>query len=95
MTQLHDSVVQTLVEQIEYDYSKFDSAKMSEIRCGLNVRCERTVGGEKEIPSYSLDLPETINQRRHFIIEVSNETYISESLFDTGRMGLNTPGLNR
>lgn len=34
---VHDPVAQTLVEQIEYDYSKFDTAKMSEIGCA--IRC--------------------------------------------------------
>lgn len=37
----------------------------------------------KECDFYSLDLPDTINLRRHFIPETSNETYISESMFDT------------
>lgn len=34
---VYDPVAQTLVEQIEYDYSKFDTAKMSEIGCA--IRC--------------------------------------------------------
>lgn len=111
---VHDPVAQTLVEQIEYDYSKFDTAKMSEIGCaircrifddmvkdfasshskpvivnlgcGLDARCQRTVESEKKVTFYSLDLPDTINLRRHFITEASNETYISESMFDTGWM---------
>lgn len=108
---VHDPVAQALVEQIEYDYSKFDAAKMSEIGCaircrffddivknfvnshsnpvivnigcGLDARCQRTVDGKKNVTFYSLDLPDTINLRRHFIPETSNETYISESMFDT------------
>lgn len=111
---IHDPVAQTLVEQIEYDYSKFDAAKMSEIGCaircrffddivknfvsshsnpvivnigcGLDARCQRTVEGEKNVIFYSLDLPDTINLRRRFIPEVSNETYVSESMFNTGWM---------
>lgn len=35
---IHDPVAQTLVEQIEYDYSKFDTAKMSEIGCAIRCR---------------------------------------------------------
>lgn len=108
---VHDPMAQALVEQIEYDYSKFDAAKMSEIGCaircrffddivknfvnshsnpvivnigcGLDARCQRTVDGKKNVTFYSLDLPDTINLRRHFIPETSNETYISESMFDT------------
>lgn len=108
---VHDPVAQSLVEQIEYDYSKFDTAKMSEIGCaircrffddlvkkfvsshskpvivnigcGLDARCQRTVNGENRVTFYSLDLPDTINLRRRFIPETSNETYISESMFDT------------
>lgn len=34
---IKDPVAQKLVEQIEYDYSKFDNAKMSEIGCA--IRC--------------------------------------------------------
>lgn len=111
---VHDPVAQTLVEQIEYDYSKFDTAKMSEIGCaircrffddvvknfvrshskpvivnigcGLDARCQRTVEGEKDVAFYSLDLPDTINLRRSFITESSNEIYVSESMFDTNWM---------
>lgn len=35
---VHDPVAQTLVRQIEYDYSKFDTAKMSEIGCAIRCR---------------------------------------------------------
>ena len=35
---VHDPVAQALVEQIEYDYSKFDTAKMSEIGCAIRCR---------------------------------------------------------
>lgn len=111
---VRDPVAQALVEQIEYDYSKFDTAKMSEIGCaircrffddmvktfvhshvntvivnigcGLDARCQRTVEGEKNVMFYSLDLPDTISLRRRFIPEASNETYVSESMFDTGWM---------
>lgn len=34
---LNDPVAQSLVERIDYDYTKFDGAKLSEIGC--NVRC--------------------------------------------------------
>lgn len=34
---IKDPIAQNLVEQIEYDYSKFDKAKMSEIGCA--IRC--------------------------------------------------------
>lgn len=111
---LHDPLAQAIVGQIEYDYSKFDTAKMSEIGCaircrffddkvrdfirahahpvivnigcGLDARYQRTVEGESNVSFYSLDLPETISLRRRFIPEASNETYLSQSMFETGWM---------
>ena len=108
---IHDPIAQRIVESIEYDYSKFDTAKMSEIGCaircrffddmvtefvrnhknpvivnlgcGLDARCQRTVEGISDVAFYSLDLPDTIDMRRSFISEASNESYISESMFDT------------
>ena len=111
---VRDPVAQTLVKSIEYDYSKFDTAKMSEIGCaircrffddlakefirthknpviinlgcGLDARCQRITEVKSNVAFYSLDLPDTITLRRNFIPEYSNETYISESMFDTGWM---------
>lgn len=111
---VRDPVAQSLVEQIEYDYSRFDTARMSEIGCaircrffddmvrvfvyshanpvivnigcGLDARCQRTVDGDTAVAFYSLDLPDTINMRRRFISEASNETYIPDSMFNTGWM---------
>lgn len=35
---IHDPVARNLVSRIEYDYSKFDTAKMSEIGCAIRCR---------------------------------------------------------
>ena len=35
---IHDPIAQRIVESIEYDYSKFDTAKMSEIGCAIRCR---------------------------------------------------------
>lgn len=35
---VHDPIAQDLVKQIEYDYSKFDTARMSEIGCAIRCR---------------------------------------------------------
>lgn len=109
-----DPIAQKLVEQIEYDYSKFDNAKMSEIGCaircwffdqkvrdfvqshinpviinvgcGLDARCQRTAEGDKNVVFYSLDLPDTIGLRQHYIPAAVNEKYISSSMFETAWM---------
>ena len=109
-----DPIAQKLVEQIEYDYSKFDNAKMSEIGCaircwffdkkvldfvqshinpviinvgcGLDARCQRTVEKDKNVVFYSLDLPDTIKLRQHYIPTAVNENYISASMFETAWM---------
>mgnify|MGYP002508110644 CR=1 FL=1 len=38
VTQIRDPIAQRIVESIEYDYSKFDTAKMSEIGCAIRCR---------------------------------------------------------
>lgn len=111
---IKDPIAQKLVEQIEYDYSKFDNAKMSEIGCaircwffdqkvrdfvqshinpviinvgcGLDARCQRTAEGDKNVVFYSLDLPDTIELRQHYIPAAVNEKYISSSMFETAWM---------
>lgn len=111
---IKDPFAQKLVEQIEYDYSKFDNAKMSEIGCaircwffdqkvrdfvqshinpviinvgcGLDARCQRTAEGDKNVVFYSLDLPDTIELRQHYIPAAVNEKYISSSMFETAWM---------
>lgn len=109
-----DTEAQRLVDSISYDYSKFDSAKMSAIgcavrcwfldnvvrafvrthvnpvvvnvACGLDARFQRTIDKDSNLTFYSLDLPEVIKLREHFLPARHGEVYIPSSLFDTGWM---------
>lgn len=111
---IKDPIAQKLVEQIEYDYSKFDNAKKSEIGCaircwffdnkvrefvkshinpvivnvgcGLDARCQRTMEEDTDVVFYSLDLPDTIKLRQHYISVAANEKYIPASMFETAWM---------
>lgn len=42
---LNDKVAEGLVDSLEYDYSRFDGAKLSEVGCGPDTRFQRIGDG--------------------------------------------------
>lgn len=81
---LYDKAAEWLADSLEYDYSQFDGAKLSEVGCGLDTRFQR-IGSQKAV-FYDLDLPEVIALRRELIPEQPDNVYIEASLLETDWM---------
>ena len=71
---LYDKAAERLADSLEYDYSQFDGAKLSEVGC--------VVRGWY----FDLDLPEVIALRRELIPEQPDNVYIAASLLETDWM---------
>ena len=95
---LKDKMAEQLIACIEYDYSKFDGAKLSEVGCVVRGRyfddaVRRFIDNHSRPivvnvgcgldTRYELDLPEVISLRRELIPEPEYDTYISSSLLET------------
>ena len=77
---LYDKAAERLADSLEYDYSQFDGAKLSEV----DTRFQR-IGGQKAV-FYDMDLPEVMALRRELIPEEPGNVYIAASLLDTDWM---------
>ena len=87
---LNDKTAEQLADNLEYDYSQFDGAKLSEVGCVVNVGCGldtrfQRIGNGKTI-FYDMDLPEVIALRRKLIPEQLGNIYIAASLLETDWM---------
>ena len=89
---LYDKAAERLADSLEYDYSQFDGAKLSEVGCVVRgwyfdraVRRFQRIGDRKAV-FYDLDLPEVIALRRELIPEQPGNVYIAASLLETDWM---------
>ena len=85
---LYDKAAERLADSLEYDYSQFDGAKLSEVGCvvrGWYFDRFQRIGDGKAV-FYDLDLPEVITLRRELIPEQPGNVYIAASLLETGWM---------
>lgn len=60
----------------------FPDATIVNIGCGLDTTFDRVDNGK--IHWYDLDLPDTIELRKKYIVETDRRKFISKSVFDTG-----------
>ena len=78
---LYDKAAERLADSLEYDYSQFDGAKLSEVGCVV-----RGWYFDRAVIYYDLDLPEVIALRRELISEQPGNVYIAASLLETDWM---------
>ena len=89
---LYDKAAERLADSLEYDYSQFDGAKLSEVGCVVRGwYFDRAVrrfieAHSRPVVVYDLDLPEVITLRRELIPEQPGNVYIAASLLETDWM---------
>ena len=83
---LYDKAAERLADSLEYDYSQFDGAKLSEVGCVVRGwYFDQRIGNGKAV-FYDMDLPEVIALRRELIPEQPGNVYIAASLLETDWM---------
>ena len=82
---LNDPAALRLVPQIDYDFTRFRSARNSRVGTALRARYFDQVAAD-HTPFYQLDLPDVIALRETLLPPQANETLVPASAFDTGWM---------